>query len=350
MICKDPITKRINRLNRAGKIGEHELIREIGRLVRAKRTRTRGVVVGVGDDTAVIRPRAGEDLLITTDMLVEKRHFHREWFSGQELGWRLAAVNLSDIAAMGGKPLYALLSLAIPGDIGARYIKDIERGARDHLAAYGATIIGGNLSGIEGTLVCDMTLVGSVTSGKAWRRRCRPGRDAILVVGNLGEARAGLHMLGVENPDKPFQRLVHAFKRPKPLLDVVDVLRGEKGLRGVIDVSDGFSSDLIHICAACNAGCEVDLRRFPLSKILQEFAIHHGKVALQLALHGGEDYALIAAVDDKRAESVARSIRDKTGIAAAVVGRFTGRKGVYTLVGDRGRRISLTPRGWDHLA
>jgi thiamine-monophosphate kinase len=336
-------------LGRSKKTGEHELIQTLERLLRAKKSKTRGVVVGVGDDTAVVRPRSGEDLLMTTDALIEGQHFRREWFSGVELGWRLAAVNLSDIAAMGGRPLYGLLSLGIPDDVGTDYIKDIERGVRDHLAKYGASIIGGNISGIDGALVCDFTLVGAVPTGKAWRRRCKPGRDAIVVIGNIGEARAGLHMVGIDKPQRPFQRLVRAYKRPKPLLEVVELLRREKGIHGMIDVSDGLSTDLIHICRASNAGCEVDLEQVPLSKTLQEFCIEHGKVALQLALHGGEDYALIVSVDAKRADAVVSTIRDKTGIPATRVGRFTGSKGVYTLIASRGRRMPLMPKGWDHL-
>jgi thiamine-monophosphate kinase len=337
-------------LARARKTGEHELIQALGRLVKAKKTGTRGVVVGVGDDAAVVRPRSGEDLLITTDVQIEGRHFQREWFNGLELGWRLAAVNLSDIAAMGGKPLYGLLSLGIPDDVRTDYVKDIERGARDHLAKYGATIVGGNISGIDSTLVCDFTLVGSIQAGKAWRRHCRPDGDAVVVAGNLGEARAGLHMLRVQDPERPFRRLVQAYKRPKPLLDVAELLRRQKGIHGVIDVSDGFSTDLIHICQASNAGCEVSLRSLPLSKPLLEFCIEHGKVALQLALNGGEDYALIVSVDAKRAESVAQTIREEAGVPATVVGRFTRHKGSYVLIGDRGRRMPLSPRGWDHLA
>jgi thiamine-monophosphate kinase len=336
-------------LARLQKTSEHELIQSLGRLVGAKKTKTRGVVLGIGDDTAVVRPRSGEDLLMTTDVQIEGRLFRREWFSGTELGWRLAAVNLSDIAAMGGKPLYALLSLGIPDDIRTDYVKEIERGVRDHLAKYGASIIGGNISGVEGALMCDMTLVGSVPTGKARRRRCRPNRDDIVVIGPIGEARAGFHMVSIEQPGRPFRRLVQAYKRPTPLLEEADFLRRQKGVHGLIDVSDGFSTDLIHMCRAGNAGCEVDLRSIPLSKTLQEFCIEHGKVALQLALHGGEDYALIASIDQKHADTVIKALRHKTGTRAARVGRFVKGQGSYALIADRGRRMPLRPKGWDHL-
>lgn len=336
------------RLKRSRKISEDALLDALGRLVKSKKTRTRGVVVGIGDDAAVVRPGGG-DLLMTTDVLVEGRHFRREWFTGRELGWRLAAVNLSDIAAMGGRPLYGLLSLAIPDNLQAEFVTDIERGVSDHLARYGATIVGGNLSGIDRTLVCDLALVGSAARGKAWQRRCVPG-DAIVLAGGLGEAAAGLHVVRPADSNRRFHRLVQAYKKPQPLLDVAEVMKREKGVHGVIDVSDGFSTDLIRMCRASNAGCEVDTQRIPISNTLLKFCDNLARAALQLALHGGDDYALIVSVDAKRADALVRSIRKKTGVPAARVGHFTRKKGAYTLVDDHGRKTVLAARGWDHFA
>jgi thiamine-monophosphate kinase len=334
-------------LKRSRKLSEDELIGALGRLVRAKKTRTPGVVVGIGDDAAIVRPGSG-DLLLTTDGLVEGRHFRREWFTGRELGWRLAAVNLSDIAAMGGRPLYGLLSLAVPDAVLPSFVTDIERGVQDHLARYGATIVGGNLSGIDQTLVCDLTLVGSVPRGKAWRRRCVPG-DAIVVAGILGEAAAGLHVVRPEDANQRFRRLVQAYKNPTPLLDVADVLKREKGVHGVIDVSDGFSTDLIRMCRASKAGCEVEAQRIPVSEMLITFCDNLARAALQLALHGGDDYALIVSVDAKKADALVRSITKKTGVLAARVGHFTRAAGKYTLVDERGQKTAFTPGGWDHF-
>ncbi len=346
---KEPLSRResIMRLKRPRKIREDELIDALGRIVRAKKARTRGVVVGVGDDAAIVRPGSG-DLVLTTDVLVEGRHFRREWFTGHELGWRLAAVNLSDIAAMGGRPLYGLLSLVIPDDVPAEFVTDIERGVQDHLARYGATIVGGNLSGIDGTLVCDLALVGSVARGKALQRRCLPG-DAIVVAGRLGEAAAGLHLVRPSASSKRFQPLAQAYKRPRPLLDVADVLRRHSAVHGVIDVSDGFSTDLIRMCRASKAGCEVETQQIPLSKTLLTFCDNLIAAALQLALHGGDDYALIVSVDAKKADALVRSIHRRTGVLAARVGHFTRSKGTYTLVDKHGQKTPLTPRGWDHF-
>jgi thiamine-monophosphate kinase len=335
------------RLKRSGKVREDDLVDALERLVRANKGRARGVIVGIGDDAAVVRPGSG-DFLMTTDVMVEGRHFRREWFTGRELGWRLAAVNLSDIAAMGGRPLYGLLSLAIPDDVPIEFTTDIERGVQEHLVRYGATIVGGNLSGIEGTLVCDLTLVGSVGKGKAWRRRCLPG-DAIVLAGSLGEAAGGLHAVHAAGSDPRLRRLVQAYKKPHPLLDVAEVMKREKGVHGVIDVSDGFSTDLIRMCRASRAGCDVDVQRIPVSKTLVTFCDNLASAALQLALHGGDDYALIASVDAKRAEALVDAIRTKTGVPATRVGYFTNKKGRYTLVDDHGRKSALVASGWDHF-
>jgi thiamine-monophosphate kinase len=311
---------------------------------------TRGVVVGVGDDAAVVRARPGEDLLLTTDVQVEGRHFERDWLSGFDLGWRLAAVNLSDIAAMGGVPLYGLLALALPENLDVKYVKGIERGVRDHLAAWRASVVGGNLSGIDDVIVCDLTLIGSCARGKAWKRSCRPNRDAVVVVGNLGEAAAGHEVLAGRRKKSGRGKLIRAFRKPRPLLDVAQLLAGEKAIHGAIDVSDGFSSDLIHLCKSGDAGVEVDGLQLPLSKALHTFCQASGGVPLRYALDGGEDYALILSVDTKHAEEVASRIESSTGVTARVVGRFTPRKGAYYLVGERGRRTRIVPRGWDHLA
>jgi thiamine-monophosphate kinase len=145
-------------------------------------TAPRGVVVGVGDDAAVLRVGAREDLVVTTDALVEGVHFERRWLSGLNIGIRLAAVNLSDIAAMGAGPRFALLSLAIPPRTPAAFVEDIERGAIQALAHHDARVVGGNVTSTRGPLVCDMTLIGACARGRAWQRRARAG-DAIVVVG-----------------------------------------------------------------------------------------------------------------------------------------------------------------------
>jgi thiamine-monophosphate kinase len=329
---------------------EKELIESISRMVSARDSDSRNVVVGIGDDAAVIRSGAAQKLILTTDIQVENIHFKRKWFTGHELGWRLAAVNLSDIAAMGGKPAYALLSLAVPGDVSTDYVKAIESGAARHLTRYGAEIIGGNISRSEKHLVCDLTLTGSCAAKKIWRRSCRPGRDAIVVVGKLGSARAGLALLEKPRVKKQYPALVRAYKKPRPLVDVALILRNELAVNGAIDVSDGFSTDLIRICEKSEAGCEVNAMEFPVERSLVRFCKDRGEDPVDWALHGGEDYALILSVAANRSQALAMRIQTKLGLPARVVGRFTKRKGCYELLREAGEREEFTSEGWDHFA
>lgn len=308
-----------------------------------------GIIRGVGDDTAVLRPGAGRDLLLTGDVLVEGRHFRRAWFSGRELGWRLAAVNLSDVAAMGGDPRWALMSLSVPGDAGGRFVLDLERGARDHLARFGARIVGGNVSGIDKTLVCDMTLAGAVVRGRYWRRTCRPGRDAIVVVGRLGDARAGLEVVQSKRSRRSYGSLVRAYKRPEPLIEVARLLCGDRAIHGAVDVSDGFVLDLSRMCDAAEAGFVLDAAALSPSKPLASFCATAQKRALDYMLYGGEDYALVLAVGEWRAASLAAKIRRHTRLPVAVVGRFTRSRGRFEIMDERGRSRRLEARGWDHF-
>jgi thiamine-monophosphate kinase len=350
-------------MTRKPKLSEKELLESFARMIRAKKTGARGIVVGVGDDAAVLRSKPHEDMVVTTDILVENQHFRRRWFSGFELGWRLAAVNLSDIAAMGGRPYYGILSLALPPRLQTDYINGVERGVRDHLAKYGAAIVGGNVSGIQTDMVCDLTLIGGCARDQAWRRTCRSGRDAIVVAGRLGEARAGLDLLLRGVRPRFAAPLIRAFKRPEPRLDVSELFRTGVGqirgharrrrvdrlVHGAIDISDGLSVDLISLCKEGNAGCEIDVPALPVSPHLKAYCAKYNENPVDVILTGGEDYGLILAVDARRAAGVAKRIRSSLRVPASVIGRFTRNAGVCELVDERGRRKPFVPRGWDHL-
>jgi thiamine-monophosphate kinase len=328
---------------------EFQLIAAFARRIRRRGSRAPGVVVDVGDDGAVLRASAREDLVATTDAMVEGRHFERRWLTGRELGWRLAAVNLSDLAAMGAAPRFALVSLAIPPGVPERYIEDIERGVVDHLARYGARVVGGNVSSIDGPLVVDLTLLGACARGRAWRRRARPG-DAIVVAGVLGAAAAGAVLLRGRKKTGP---LVRAYVKPTPRLDVVRALTRSGGaapspVHGAIDVSDGLSSDVIHVCEASRVGCEIDATRLPISPAVRAFCRERGLEAVEWALHAGEDYALVLSVPARALRRVSRAI-ERAGAPASVVGRFTKHRGVYHVIEARGRARTFRARGWDHL-
>lgn len=336
-------------MKRTRPLSETGLIQKITRSIEAAGVQPRGLVAGVGDDAAVFRGPRGEDFVVTQDVQVEDRHFNRSWFSGRELGWRLAAVNLSDVAAMGAAPRYALFSLVLPPSVESRYTEQIAKGITAHLARFGAALIGGNVSGTDGPLTCDLTLIGSCRRNRGWLRRARPG-DAIVLAGVVGEAAAGLDILasGVSRSRRGQASLVRAFKRPEPLLDVTGALRGGAAVHGAIDVSDGLSTDLLRICRICGLGCELFADRLPLSRPLARFCAGAGRDPVDMMLRGGEDYALILSVAPRWANRICDRIRSRTGRPASVAGRFTASAGKW-LVGADGGRTRLQPTGWDHL-
>jgi thiamine-monophosphate kinase len=323
---------------------EFQLLAAFARRIRRAGSRAPGVVVGLGDDAAVLRASAREDLVVTTDAMIEGRHFERGWCSARELGWRLAAVNLSDLAAMGASPRGGLVSFAIPPGVSARFIEEVERGVIDHLARCGARVVGGNISSIRGPLVLDITLLGVCARGRAWRRRARSG-DAIVVAGALGAAAAGVTLLRSGVRRGP---LVRAYVRPVPRLDVVRALRRCRSVRGAIDVSDGLSSDVIHVCEASGLGCDIEAAALPVPPAVRVFCRKRGLDAAEWALHAGEDYALVLSVAPRDAAVVCRMIA-AGGIRASVVGQFTGDRGVYRLIDADGRARRFRARGWDHM-
>lgn len=336
------------RVSKASHYNEARLIDSFARAIDAAGIHPRGLITGVGDDAAVFRGSAGEDLVITQDVHVEGRHFKKKWFSGYQLGWRLAAVNLSDIAAMGARPLYGLFSLVLPTSVNSAYVKQIERGIVAHLARFGAALIGGNISGTDGPLTCDLTLLGACKRGKAWRRQARPG-DAVVVLGRLGEAAAGLELLRSRKGRPRAGRLVDAYKRPRPLIAAAENLKNLSYIHGAIDVSDGLSTDLIHVCEAAGVGCEVYGSRLTASRALAGFCRERGEDPLAWMMSGGDDYALVLSVSSSKAAAVVARVEQKLDLPAAVLGRFTRQPGYYLLDGDKKRR-RFAATGWDHLA
>ncbi|HEX5132380.1 MAG TPA: thiamine-phosphate kinase [Candidatus Krumholzibacteria bacterium] len=324
---------------------EFDLIDAIARDLRARRTS--GVVAGIGDDAAVLRVAGRNDLVVTVDAMIEGRHFRRDWLTWPQVGARLAAINLSDIAAMGAAPKFALVSLAVPKSVGPGAVRAIERGVARELARFGAAVVGGNLSATSGPLVCDLTLIGTCARGRAWRRRARHG-DAIVVAGNLGAAAAGVTLLKAKRRAANRRPLVTAWTKPVPRLDVSALLHRSPSVHGAIDVSDGFSSDVIHLCAASGLGCDIDGIALPIPRAVTAFCARRGLDPLAWSMDGGEDYALILSVAAKRAAAVCRRIRD-AGVNASVVGRFTSRRGVYQVTGADGRPHRFRPGGWDHF-
>jgi thiamine-monophosphate kinase len=287
---------------------------------RVGQSRTAGVVLGIGDDCAIVRPRgAREDWLYTTDMLLEGTHFLRETHTPADVGWKALARGLSDIAAMGGEARFCLLSLAVASWVDARWLDGFYGGLLALGERHGATLIGGDLARTE-RVMCDIVVAGTVPRGKALRRDgARPG-DAIYVSGALGGSALGL----ATGRGKAWMR----HKRPQPRMALGRFLRARVGATAAMDLSDGLSLDLHRLCMA--SGLRAEIAPPPL---------YRGATLAQ-GLHGGEDYELLFTAPESTRVPGAFE-----GLPLTRIG--TMRKGAAGAVEMYG--APLPPLGYDHL-
>jgi len=318
-------------------LGERRVVSLIRRRFGAKRA---DVLIGIGDDAALVKTPG--KLLLTTDVLVEDEDFRRHGHPPRLLGRKALNVNLSDIAAMGGRPLHALVGLAVPGDVEASWLRQFMGGFRAAARESGVALVGGDLSQGEKIMIA-VTVTGQAECPV---RRCgaRPG-DAIFVSGTLGDAAGGLRLLekgGHRGVVKAVQPLIDAFLDPAPRLALGRLLARRKLATAMIDVSDGLSVDLAHICEESGVGAEVEERRIPISAALAHMALD----PLDMALDGGEDFELLFTVKPAKLDEV-ESLARRHGLTR--IGRVTaGRK--VMLVGPGKERKALRARGFEHFA
>ena len=246
------------------------------------------VLVGPGDDAAVLRIRSGH-VVVSTDVLVEGRHFRRDWASATDIGHRAAAANLSDVNAMGGRAHSLTIGLAAPRDLPAQWALDFAQGFAEECALVGASVVGGDLASAD-QIVIAVTVLGACTTSPVLRSGAEPG-DVLALCGRQGWAAAGLTVLGrgFRSP----RVLVEAYRRPEPPYDAGPVAAAA-GASAMIDVSDGLLADAGHIAEA--SGVAIDVRRdaFEVPEPLQAVAAATGADPLQFLLGGGDDHALLA--------------------------------------------------------
>lgn len=303
----------------------------------------------IGDDCAVFAPPAGHSLLVTTDTMVEGIHFDAGWHPFELLGRKAAAVNLSDIAAMGGSPLYALLSLAAPARTDEERLDRFMSGFLTVLSEHGTILIGGDTVRGE-QLVFSVTLIGSAEPDRILYRSGAKAGDLLWVSGHLGEAAAGLELCrrGDDAGDR-WPQLVRAHLDPQPQLDLGRFLAETGKVHAMMDLSDGLATDLAHLCKESGLGAEIEAGSLPLSQALVEAAVHLGRPAGELALTGGEDYGLLFATARAARESLPAQVKAATGIEIHCVGRtVAGPFGVWLLADGARRDISY--QGYDHFA
>ena len=285
--------------------------------------------VGIGDDCAVLRPPRGHELLITTDFSLEDVHFRRDWHPAECVGHRCLARGLSDIAAMGGEPLAAFLSLALPAGLEQRWVNGFLRGLMKLAKRFNVPLAGGDIAQSPAGVLADIIVVGSVPRGKALLRSgARPG-DALYVTGALGGSAAAIQQMRAGKKLRPAQNHAHFF--PEPRIAVGRLLRERRVATAAIDLSDGLSTDLSHICEESGVGAVVYAESVPVAK----------GATLDLALHGGEDYELLFTARTRVAKEIA-------GVPVTRIGEII--RGNRVFICDRnGRRKPLPPRGWEHF-
>lgn len=310
------------------------------------------LIIGIGDDAAVIRINEHRALLITGDIQVENQHFRMKNISSYQLGRRAMAVNLSDIAAMGGQPTYALVSLGFPKSFHLSDFDELFRGMKDELAVFSAYIIGGNLSITQKELIIDITLLGEASPDHVLTRSgARPG-DRIFVTGNLGESGAGFYVLKKygKNYHREFHNLVQKHLQPVPRVEIGQRIAQSGFATAMIDVSDGIASDLNHICTMSGVGAEIYQERIPLPDGIDKVTYFSGKSTLYLAIHSGEDYELLFTMKPDSPDTIIHSISNETGIAITEIGKILTIESGFQLIDLQNRRVPIQPKGWDHFS
>ncbi|MBY0370918.1 thiamine-phosphate kinase [bacterium] len=318
-------------------MNELDWIRKIQSWVEAP---AKGVAVGIGDDAAVLNPSEAS-LVLTTDSLVDGVHFDLAYSSPEDLGHKALAVNLSDIAAMGARPKYALVNLVLPPGKAENFLPGFYKGLSAEAQSAVTSIIGGNLSRCEKGLVICVTAVGEQVGAPRLRSGARP-RDTIFLWGAVGHAAAGLQALqslGLEEAKALFPTLVQAQLRPKACLSDAWL---SLGVHASIDVSDGLVSELWHLARASSVGMELFPQNLDLTA-LQPLADESGAAALDWALYGGEDYALLFTAAAGKDEEIARAL---PGVRA--IGRVHAGEPSVWISTEKGHQ-PLEARGFDHF-
>ena len=346
---------KTERTSQADAPGERTLIQRIRG--RGSRKSFAGLVLGIGDDCALLAPKPGEEIAVTTDLSIAGRHFRLDWHPPEVVGYRTLARGLSDLAAMGARPLAAFLSLGLPPKLTkaegrkSSWLDRFFEGFLELAHAHKTPLAGGDL-GQSPLAVADIVLVGAVPRGRALLRSGARAGDLIYVTGMLGGAAAGLARLSVlaasskrragsepsappSIPKKMVEALAAHF-HPQPRLAQGAWLQSKGLATSAIDLSDGLSTDLAHLCEESGVAAEIDAASLPLAP----------GATLEQALHGGEDYELLFT-----APAEARMPSRVAGVPVTPIGRITRKlrgRPITTIRTERGAE-ALVPRGWEHF-
>jgi len=328
-------------------IGEFGFIKKISRgcLVRPE-----NIIKAIGDDAAAFVANADRISLITTDLLVERIHFLRKSISGFDLGYKSLAVNLSDIAAMGGDAREAFVSIAIPDDCTLGFLEDLYDGMKKLAARFDVNILGGDTTRSKIDLIINIVVYGTVARVELLcRDAARPG-DIIFSSGCLGDSKAGLHLIlnDIAADSAELQNLHRAHVLPEPHLREGRFLATRPGIHAAIDTSDGLSSDLGHIAEESGVGATLYADSIPISDSLEKFCVRFDVDPVEHALSGGEDYTLLCTAAPEYADAIAHDFQKQFKRPLYRIGEITAVSGLEIIYPDgTAKPISMT--GWNHF-
>ena len=322
------------------RLGEFGLIDRISRGV----TVGSGVRLGIGDDAAWIDHPQGSSL-VTTDMLIEGIHFNLKWTSLTDLGYKALAVNLSDIAAMGGTPAYVLLSLGIPANFDSKKIDELYRGVNELAAKHEITIVGGDTNTAHSLLI-SVCLIGHPPK----KPICRSGADVgddLYVTGTLGDAAFGLNLLRDKYRlrSRAVAQLLKRHRRPTPRLAAGALLARRNLATAMIDISDGLIQDLGHICRNSRVGAIIEREKLPISIPLRALA---GPNSMRYALSGGEDYELLFCATKRRRKQI-ETFGNRAGVQISRIGFCVSAAKGIRVIDAAGMEIAVETHGHDHF-
>lgn len=335
---------------------EFDFIRRIRQRADEKNRRVAGLARGIGDDCAVLKQFAGRDTHITTDLLVEDIDFRREWTPPRLLGHKALAVSLSDIAAMGACPRFALLSIGVPQNIWrSRFMDHFYEGFYALADEHKVALVGGDVSRTHERIVIDSIVIGETKRGQSVTRAGASPGDFIFVTGALGGACGALNLLESgtrfvvkrrETTTSALAKLLLRQLRPQPRVAWGIRLGAKKLATAMIDVSDGLSSDLFHLCEESGGGADIEAARLPVDPLIMKAGkVKTAQDALAFALDGGEDYELLFTV---RPADAARVPKEIEGVGVSQIGVVTNRRGRIRLIENK-RARKLLARGFTHF-
>lgn len=328
-------------------LGEFGFIRSI---MKGCMQNPEGVIRGIGDDCAVIGPYENRVFLITTDLLMEHVHFLPGPKSYRDLGAKTVAVNLSDIAAMGGVPRHLFLSIAIPSGMFVEDLSQLYAGMNDLCGLHRVNLLGGDTSASSDGLLINITLIGEADPAAVlYRNGASPG-DAIYVTGTLGNAQAGLHLLTgkMHAPQDISEQLIVAHNRPQPRVETGRLIAESLLASAMIDISDGLTSDLGHLCEESAVGARLFEKQLPLSEELKIFCRVNNLDPRAIALSGGEDYELLFTVPEKNADLLEKQLK-RQGYKLFKIGEIMRQSGLH-LVSSEGLERQINPSGFNHFS